>query len=221
MSAVQNDSSVAAGLGLSGGNRSKAPETTEDRFLKLLVTQMKNQDPLNPLDNAQVTSQMAQLSTVTGIEKLNATLQSMSASFTASQSLQAASMIGHGVMTAGSSITLADGAAFGGIELEQPVDSLIVTITDAAGNKLHSVNLGPQEAGVIPFQWDGSTDSGEAAADGAYTFKVTATDKGNKVTANTLSIGLVDSVTLGSQGVMLNLSNGLGAIGLSQVNRIL
>jgi len=74
---------------------------TEDRFLKLLVTQMKNQDPLNPLDNAQVTSQMAQLSTVTGIEKLNAALTTMSQSFASSQSLQAANMIGHGVLVPG------------------------------------------------------------------------------------------------------------------------
>jgi flagellar basal-body rod modification protein FlgD len=220
MSAVQNNSSVVAGLGLSGSSTAKA-DTTEDRFLKLLVTQMKNQDPLNPMDNAQVTSQMAQLSTVTGIEKLNATLQSMSTAFTSSQSLQAAAMIGHGVMTAGSSLTLAGGAAFGGVELQQPVDSLVVTISDKAGNKLHSENLGPQQAGVVPFQWDGSTDSGVAAADGAYTFKVEAAQGGNKVSATTLSVGLVDSVSLGSQGVMLNLGNGLGAIGLSQVNRIL
>lgn len=220
MSAVQNDSSVIAGLGLSGSSTAKT-ETTEDRFLKLLVTQMKNQDPLNPMDNAEVTSQMAQLSTVTGIEKLNETLQSMSAAFASSQSLQAASMIGHGVMTAGSSLTLAGGAAFGGAELQQPVDNMIVTISDKAGNKLHSVNLGPQQAGVVPFQWDGSTDSGVAAADGEYVFKVEAAQSGNPVSAKTLSVGLVDSVSLGSQGVTLNLGNGLGAISLSQVNRIL
>src|SRR3990167_8083696 len=74
---------------------------TQDRFLKLLVTQMKNQDPLNPMDNAQVTSQMAQLSTVTGIDKLNVTLQALSDSMASSQSLQAASMIGYGVLVPG------------------------------------------------------------------------------------------------------------------------
>src|SRR5512137_1922724 len=74
---------------------------TQDRFLKLLVTQMKNQDPLNPMDNAQVTSQMAQLSTVTGIDKLTATVQVLSASMVASQSLQAASMIGHAALVPG------------------------------------------------------------------------------------------------------------------------
>src|SRR3990172_2141446 len=91
-----------------------AAQEQEDRFLKLLVTQMKNQDPLNPLDNAEVTSQMAQLSTVSGIEKLNTTLQAMSSSFASSQSLQAAGMIGRSVLAPGSSLSLQNGAAVGG-----------------------------------------------------------------------------------------------------------
>ena len=77
---------------------------TQDRFMKLLVTQMKNQDPLNPLDNAQVTSQLAQLSTVTGIDKVNATLQSLMGSMQPSQSLQAAGMIGHSVLAPGAGL---------------------------------------------------------------------------------------------------------------------
>ena len=73
-------------------------EAAQDRFMKLLVTQMKNQDPLNPLDNAQVTSQLAQLSTVTGIDKLNATLETMMSNAQNSQSLQASNLIGHAVL---------------------------------------------------------------------------------------------------------------------------
>ena len=71
---------------------------TQDRFLKLLVTQLQNQDPLNPMDNAAVTSQMAQLSTVNGIDQLNSTVQALSASMATSQSLQATSMIGHAAL---------------------------------------------------------------------------------------------------------------------------
>ena len=83
--------------GSSAAKKSTAEEA-QDRFLTLLVTQMKNQDPLNPLDNAQVTSQLAQLSTVTGIDKLNGTLESMMGSYQSNQALQAANMIGHGVL---------------------------------------------------------------------------------------------------------------------------
>jgi flagellar basal-body rod modification protein FlgD len=89
---------------------SSSIQDVQDRFMSLLVAQMKNQDPLN-LDNAAVTSQMAQLSTVTGIEKLNASMNTMSANMTASQTLQAASMIGHGVITPGNSLPLSSGKA--------------------------------------------------------------------------------------------------------------
>src|SRR4051812_48267458 len=86
--------------------KKSAVEETQDRFMTLLVTQMKNQDPMNPLDNAQVTSQFAQLSTVTGIDKLNDSLANMMGSYQNSQTLQAASMIGHGILAPGFGIDL-------------------------------------------------------------------------------------------------------------------
>ena len=126
INATQNSNSAAiysalnaSSSSLSTAANSNSVANTQDRFLKLLVTQMKNQDPLNPMDNAQVTSQMAQLSTVSGIDKLNTTLQALSSSMTASQSLQAATMIGHGVLTPGSSLDLLNGVAIGGVQLPQ------------------------------------------------------------------------------------------------------
>jgi len=216
MSAVVN-STTAANSAASSANGliGSSVQETQDRFLKLLVTQLRNQDPLNPMDNAQVTTQMAQLSTVSGIEKLNATLQAMATS----QSLQAASMIGHGVLAPGSGIELAGGMAFGGFSLDQPVDKLVVTIKDSNGNTLHKVDLGAQKAGVTTFQWDGATDSGATAADGTYKFEVSAVQGGKDVTADALALAKVDSVTLGSNGVMLNTSQ-LGALDLNQVKQI-
>ena len=96
--------------------------------MSLLVAQMKNQDPLNPMDNAAVTSQMAQLSTVTGIEKLNTSMNTMSANMTASQTLQAASMIGHGVITPGNSLPLSSGKAVYSLDLPSNVDSPSSTV---------------------------------------------------------------------------------------------
>ncbi|MHB1590569.1 MAG: flagellar hook assembly protein FlgD [Sulfuricella sp.] len=194
-------------------------QDTQDRFLKLLVTQMQNQDPLNPLDNAQVTSQMAQLSTVSGIEKLNTTLQAMSSSFLSSQSLQAAGMIGRSVLAPGSSLLLQNGAAAGGFQLTQPVDHAIVTIKGAAGNTLHSVDLGAQQAGNVMFQWNGITDSGANAANGAYTFEVSATQGGQKVAAVNLALGKVGSVSLGTSGVTLN-TDALGSLDVTKVKQI-
>ena len=103
VTSVQGSTSAASSQATSNASQIGA---TEDRFLKLLVTQMKNQDPLNPMDNAEVTSQMAQLSTVTGIDKLNSTVEALSASMLASQSLSAVSMIGHPVLVAGTQIDL-------------------------------------------------------------------------------------------------------------------
>jgi flagellar basal-body rod modification protein FlgD len=94
----------------------------QDRFLKLLVTQLKNQDPLNPMDNAQMTSQLAQISTVDGIEKLNATLKMILEGSNENQAMQAAAMVGHGVLVPGSGLLLAGGMAIGGVELDGPAD---------------------------------------------------------------------------------------------------
>jgi flagellar basal-body rod modification protein FlgD len=193
---------------------------TQDRFLKLLVTQMKNQDPLNPLDNAQVTSQMAQLSTVTGIDKLNATVQALSSSMLASQSLQAVSMIGHVALIEGDTMDLGNGKAYAGVELKQPSDKLTVTISDEAGRTVRTLHLGSQEAGVVDVNWDGATDGGGTAADGKYTFTAVSELGGKKSDAVTLSYGLVNSVAQSSSGVTVNVGN-LGEVGLSAIRKIL
>lgn len=193
---------------------------TQDRFLKLLVTQMKNQDPLNPMDNAQVTSQMAQLSTVTGIDKLNVTLQALSDSMLPSQSLQAATMIGHGVLVPGEGIDLSSGNGYGGIDLAQSVDKVDISIYDQAGALVRNMQLGAQPAGLVNWQWDGRNDAGASMADGSYTFAVTATQAGNAVDAAVLQFGMVSSVTQGKQGVALRVGQ-LDGIALSQVRQIL
>ena len=192
----------------------------QDRFLKLLVAQMKNQDPLNPLDNAQLTSQLAQISTVSGIDKLNATLQTLAAGFTANQSLEATAMIGRGVLAPGAALTLRNGEATGGVDLPQTVDRLSVTIKDSAGIAVHTVDLGPQPAGTVAFQWDGVTDSGATAASGTYSFAVSARQGANTVNASTLSHGRVNGVSQGAQGVTLSV-DGLGVVALSSVKQVM
>lgn len=197
-----------------------AAADTQDRFLKLLVTQMKNQDPLNPMDNAQVTSQMAQLSTVTGIDKLNVTLQALSESMTPNQALQAASMIGHGVLVPGSGVELFNGAAYGGVDLPQSVDKLDVAIYDQAGSLVRNISLGAQQGGLVNWQWDGRNEAGVGVADGLYNFAVTATQAGVAVDAPALQFGMVTSVSQGKDGVALTVGN-MDSVALSQVRQIL
>lgn len=189
---------------------------TQDRFLKLLVTQMQNQDPLNPMDNAQVTSQMAQLSSVEGIDKLNTTLSTMMANSKSSESLQAANLIGRSALVAGNTIHLEsstdkDGktttfSAFG-VEIPANTDDLNVTIKDASGNVVKEYALGKQSAGILPLSWDGTDSKGNTLAKGDYKFSASATSGGKAATVNTLSLENINSVTTSTSGVKLNLSN--------------
>ncbi len=225
MTTIQNSSTIASVQAAMNGSTSTTAAAadsvseTEDRFMKLLVAQMKNQDPLNPLDNAQVTSQLAQLSTVTGINKLNTTLEAFQASQQANQSFQAANMIGHGVFVAGSGLTLSSSKAILGAELAGAADTVKVTVLDSAGKTVNTMNLGAQKAGILSLAWDGKTDSGTTAADGNYTFAVAATSAGQKVDATALAFGQVASVTTGTSGVKLNVPS-IGAISMTDVHQI-
>lgn len=195
-------------------------EEAQDRFMTLLVTQMKNQDPLNPLDNAQVTSQLAQLSTVTGIDKLNESLIGLMGSYQASQSMQAANMIGHGVLAPGSGVGLVEGQALLGVELTTPVDKLRVTIFDANGREVRKLDLGAQQPGTIPVAWDGKTEDGTTLEDGNYTFKVEAMLGSEKMEATALQFGMVASVSTNAQGVKLSVP-GMGEVKFTDVRQIL
>ncbi|MGV3742924.1 MAG: flagellar hook assembly protein FlgD [Burkholderiaceae bacterium] len=208
---------------MNGAKASAGSEASamQDKFMTLLVAQMRNQDPLNPLDNAQVTSQMAQLSTVTGVEKLNATVQALQSSYQASQSLAAVSMIGRGVFVPGNDIALQESKAIFGVEMTQSADEVKVEILDGSGRTVRTIDLGAQPAGNVPLAWDGKTDSGETAKDGSYTFKVTAVRGGEKVDAATaLSFGEVASVSNNAQGTKLHVS-GIGAVDLSAVREVI
>jgi flagellar basal-body rod modification protein FlgD len=204
-----------------GGAKNKTPaEEAQERFLTLLVTQMRNQDPLNPLDNAQVTTQLAQLNTVTGISQLNETLQGLAASFSAAQSMQAAALIGRSVMVAGDQLDLAQGQAVFGAELAQAVDRLEVVISDAAGKVVHRAEAGAQQAGVIALHWDGAGDAAGRAADGQYRFSLNAWAGGRKVEAAPLTTQAVTGVNTQSGNVQLNLGGG-GSVTLAGVRQII
>lgn len=191
----------------------------ENRFLTLLTTQLKNQDPLNPLDNAQLTSQLAQISTVNGIEKLNATLQKLLAGMQESQTLEAAALVNHGVLVPGNTMMLGEGGALGGFELPTAADEVTVTIKDANGLVVRTLSLGAQDAGVNAFVWDGKSDSGALAASGRYSFTLAAKQGAENVAANALAYGLVQAVTRNSQGLSLD-AGPLGEFSLADVKEI-
>lgn len=199
-----------------------APTTTDttsaaaqqNQFLTLLSTQLQNQDPLNPMDNAQLTSQLAQLSTVTGITTLNTTLTAMqttlASSLTASQTTTAANLIGHGVLTPGTAMTLTSSQAIYGVNLGTAADDVQVSIKDSTGKVVKTVDLGALPAGATPLGWNGIPDgSTTALADGTYSISVTATANGTALTdATGLSYNTVAGVVNNTTGTSLVLSGG-------------
>jgi len=193
----------------------------QNRFMTMLLTQMKNQDPLNPMDNAQVTSQMAQLSTVSGIGQMNTTLSSLMGSLQSSQSMQAVNLIGKSVVVPGNSITLSSGAGQFGVNLTTAAANVQAVIKNSAGAVVDTMNLGSLPAGASAINWNGLTSTGATAPDGQYTFSITAANGSTPVTAAALSVGLVSSVaTGGTNGAQLNIPN-LGPINYSDVLQIL
>lgn len=219
MSSVQPTNSQTVSSLTTTGVTAKKAEDPQDRFLKLLVTQMKNQDPLKPLDNAEVTSQLAQISTVSGIDKLNTTLKLLSSDYEDSQSIEATAMIGRDAFVPGRSIHLEKDAAIAGIELAQPVDALKVTISDSHGVAIRNIDLKAHPAGISTIGWDGKTDSGAEAAEGDYTFEVSATQGGKDIKVNTLALGSVDSISHGEQGTLLDMGK-LGLVSLSDIKQV-
>ena len=177
--------------------------SSSDRFLKLLVAQMQNQDPLNPMDNAQVTSQIAQINTVRGIEKLNTTVTGLSSQFVQMQALQGASLVGHDVVVPGNEMRIADKQGQGGYELAAGASAVKVEVLSPAGTVVGTVDLGKQDAGIHTFTWD----AGAYTNDSALSFRVTATSGTTSSAATTLVRDTVNAVSTSGNSFNLELAN--------------
>ena len=195
-----------------------------DKFMTLLVTQLKNQDPMNPLDNAQITSQLAQLSTVTGVNKLNTTLESLKSSYQSSEAMQASSMIGHSVLVAGNYVDLSKSQGVTGVDLASAADSVKLIITDTTtGKDVDTIDLGAKAAGTYPLVWDGMATGGTTPMkDGRYLIRVEATAQGEALKdAHALSLDTVASITSSAaNGVKLNLPT-KGIVTMADIKQIL
>lgn len=181
------------------GSATKA-EDQQTKFLTLLTTQLKNQDPLNPMDNAQMTSQLAQISTVDGIERLNTTLAAMMSSTSETQALQMAALVGHGALVEGKSLALTESGAIGGFDLVSAADVVKIEVADGNGNRVRTITLEGREAGVQNFVWDGKGDDGAALTQGNYSFNVTATQGNSDVKVSALQFGYISGVVRNNKG---------------------
>ena len=178
----------------------------QDRFLKLLVAQVNSQDPMNPMDNAQMTSQMAQINTVNGIQQLNKTLTNMASQFTAMQVLQGTSLVGHNVLTNGSTLTpdASTGVAGGAFDLDGKADNVKVDIVGPAGQVLDSVNMGALPPGRQAFAWNAAGYQGG----GTVSFKISATLGGKPVAVTPFTQDRVASVGTVNGALSIQLQSG-------------
>lgn len=210
----QTTSQTGLGLAQTGANSNSAAQGLQDQFLTLLVTQLQNQDPLNPMQNAELTSQLAQISTVEGITNLKNTMLAISGQIDVSQSMNAVAMIGKGVLIPGTKVKVGVDGDNGaervvtpyGVDLQGDAAKVQVRISDSNGVVVRTIELGEQETGVYTLNWDGKNDSGVALEPGAYNVSILATDAdGKKVNSKVLSYGQVKSVGYSTNGLRLDL----------------
>ena len=186
---------------LSATPAAQSDTASADRFLKLLVAQMQHQDPLNPLDNAQVTSQMAQINTVTSIEKLNRTVEGLSSQFVQMQALQGASLVGRDVVVPGDKLSIRNGVAQGGFDLGNAVDSVKVEILAPSGQVVSTLNLGAQASGMHSFTWPAAN----ATDDNGLRFRVVAKSGATNAPVTPLMRDRVDAINTGGDALTLEL----------------
>ena len=203
-----------------------APEKKElgqEDFLKLMITQFRNQDPFKPMENGEFLAQLAQFSTVKGLEDLNTSFGELSTSVVSNQALQASSLLGRDVLVNRSSGFLpAGGTLTGAVELSASAGQVIVQVTDKNGAVVRQMNLGQQSAGLARFSWDGTLADGSAAPQGLYTIKAMTLDAGSVQTAAPALVDArVESVTMsaGQQGLSLSL-RGMGDVSFGDVRSI-
>lgn len=208
-------------LGLTPTVTPTAPGSTQDTFLTLMLTQLQNQDPMQPLESGEFLSQLAAFETAAGVSALQSSLEKMNASLYETQALQAASLIGHDVLTEVASATLgAEGSVEGFVQLEQSASPLVVEVKDQNGVVVRHIELGSRNPGRVNFEWDGTDDAGNRLPPGEYQLSCNVATEDGAVAARIMMAAEVQSVSLDGYDILLNLTDG-SQIAFSQVNEIL
>ena len=205
------------------GLASKTPERDtslgQADFLRLMTEQLKHQDPLKPLANAEFLGQLAQFSTVQGIDKMQGALSSVASVMESDQTLRAASLVGREALIETDTVELAAGAGVRGEIAATRAGTLQVEIVDASGATVRRTTVQADAAGGVAWEWDGRDDNGDPAAAGRYSIRATS---GGGEDTESLAVGVaarIDSVSIEPQGLVLNLA-GLGSHPLGAIRRI-
>ncbi|TCZ80470.1 flagellar hook assembly protein FlgD [Lysobacter sp. N42] len=205
--------------GLAATQAARRTQLGQADFLRLMTEQLKNQDPLKPLEGTQMLGQLAQFSTVQGIENMQNALGAVASVMESDQTLRAAALVGHDALVEASTLDLQAGAGVRGEIVATGAGPVQIDIVDASGQVVRRMSVQADAAGAVPYAWDGRTGAGAAAPAGRYTVRATS---GTGSDAQALAVRLaarVDSVSIEPTGLTLNLA-GLGSHPLSAVRRI-
>jgi flagellar basal-body rod modification protein FlgD len=220
MSTIASDIYSSLGLTSSSSTKSKEESLGQADFLRLMTEQLQHQDPLKPMENSEFLGQLAQFSTVQGITDLNTTVNSFSSSMSSDQVLRGAQLVGHEVLVPSAKMALEDTGSVSGVVAAPSAGTVNFDITDANGTKVKTISVQASAAGEVNFEWDGTDAYGNRMAAGTYSIAATHTDtSGTNSTISTYIQAPVESVTVGSDGLYLNLK-GLGTAPISYVLRV-
>jgi flagellar basal-body rod modification protein FlgD len=230
VSGTNGTSSVTDNLSITKRTETKKNnnELGQAAFLELMITQMNNQNPLSPQDNSEFVAQLAQFSSVEGLERLNKTFNS----FMSNNALQASSLVGRSVTVESEKSTLVKGGIVAGsAELAYSTKNLNISIYDEKGSLVQKIPVGEVPKGEMVFRWDGQNmevngqlldwEAGEdsAAAAGEYKFEITADQNGKNEALKTSLSANVNSVTIGENGALILNLAGIGAVDANKVKQ--
>ena len=216
---IGNSENPWGSLGLASKTPERDTSLGQADFLRLMTEQLKHQDPLKPLANAEFLGQLAQFSTVQGIDKMQGALSSVASVMESDQTLRAAALVGREAMIETDTVELAAGAGVSGEIAASGAGTIQIEVVDASGATVHRGSVEAKGAGGVAWQWNGLDDDGNPAAAGRFTIRATS---GTGETSESLAVGVaarIDSVSIEPQGLVLNLA-GLGSHPLSSIRRI-
>lgn len=222
----RSESEAIAARNANAANAKKT-ELGQDDFLTLMITQLKNQDPMKPLDPSQYVGQLAQFSQVSGLAEMNKQITALTSSLRGNQVLDGAALIGRTILAEGNQIYLApaDGenprGPQGLIDVPAGASSVQLVVRDSSGAQIRTVKL-DNAKGAQAFSWDGTTDTGSAAPAGTYKIEVIAKVGGENVSLKTSVAANVGSVALDPvTGALVLDTDALGELSMSDVERVL
>jgi flagellar basal-body rod modification protein FlgD len=223
MTSIQ-DTAILEELGLSRSlaGDGRTTELGQEDFLKLMTTQLKNQDPFEPMENGEFMGQLAQFGTVSGIEEIRTEIQNLAGSLVSNQAMQASSMLGRAVLVpTGQGVLASGGSINGAVDLPNSVASMNIGIYDQSGQLIRNIGLGSQSPGMVAFSWDGLATDGSAVPPGRYEIRAEAINGSVNEAYDVLLADQVQSVSLPSGGRPLTLElAGLGTVDFSLIRQI-